>query len=317
MEDARAVGGYAAAVVGGGSVPVGVRRYEAGERHAVWAVTFADGSMVVVRVGGGCEAASREAAVLRVVPGRGLAPRVLDVRCSSEWFGDDVPVMCVSHVEGEARDLSAVGSDGLEALGRVVAEVHAAPTGELASWFPGPSSLGEYRVAYEELVEAKLGWARPPLARELRDRLHEAWRRMDRSTASSDGEGGGLVLTHGDLGPGNILWPPRQRPVLIDWEYARLADPADDIAYLFGQHDLTPSQRAAFWRGYEPDAAPDAVVERVRRWEPLNLLGSTLWWIERATRSLEAGDTGAAAAVRYRDEAVRRLERVERLQRRT
>lgn len=53
----------------------------------------------------------------------------------------------------------------------------------------------------------------------------------------------GLVLLHGDVAPGNVLWNPR--PCLIDWEYARLGDPADEMAYTFDQNALTPSQRQA------------------------------------------------------------------------
>ena len=50
-----------------------------------------------------------------------------------------------------------------------------------------------------------------------------------------------LALLHGDIGPGNVLWGPD--PVLIDWEYTRLGDPADEIAYLFDQNALTEPQR--------------------------------------------------------------------------
>lgn len=79
-----------------------------------------------------------------------------------------------------------------------------------------------------------------------------------------------LVLHHGDLGPGNILWPG---PVLIDWEYTRLGDAADEIAYVFDQNGLTPLQRDAFWRGYRPT---ESVPGRVPWWEPVTLLGSAL-----------------------------------------
>ena len=57
-----------------------------------------------------------------------------------------------------------------------------------------------------------------------------------------------LALLHGDIASGNILWSPD--PGLIDWEYTRLGDPADEIAYLFDQNGLTPPRRQAFWRGY-------------------------------------------------------------------
>jgi aminoglycoside phosphotransferase (APT) family kinase protein len=45
-----------------------------------------------------------------------------------------------------------------------------------------------------------------------------------------------LALPYGDIGPGNVLWG--REPALIDWEYTRLGDPADEIAYLFDQNAL-------------------------------------------------------------------------------
>lgn len=57
-----------------------------------------------------------------------------------------------------------------------------------------------------------------------------------------------LSLLHGDIAPGNALWG--REPALIDWEYTRLGDPADEIAYLFDQHALAEPQRQAFWDEY-------------------------------------------------------------------
>jgi thiamine kinase-like enzyme len=129
------------------------------------------------------------------------------------------------------------------------------------------------------------------------------------------------VLLHGDPGAGNIIWTPQ--PVLIDWEYARLGDPADEIAYIFGQHGLAASQREAFWRGYRTRPDPrrhlEHVVDRVRSWEPLTLLGSALWWLERWSRRADADATGdvdpsaAKAPTYYLDHATRRLNRLEEL----
>ena len=44
-------------------------------------------------------------------------------------------------------------------------------------------------------------------------------------------------------------------PVLIDWEYARLGDPADEIAYLFDQNGLSPGHRGHFGEGTERASA--------------------------------------------------------------
>jgi thiamine kinase-like enzyme len=130
-----------------------------------------------------------------------------------------------------------------------------------------------------------------------------------------------LALLHGDPAPGNIVWGPN--PVLIDWEYARLGDPADEIAYLYDQNGLDTRQRTAFWRGYQRSAGTAAGLEhlatRIVWWEPVTLLGSTLWWVERWVRrigSCDAGTIDAGAPKEpeyYFDHIVGRLDRLNRL----
>jgi thiamine kinase-like enzyme len=134
--------------------------------------------------------------------------------------------------------------------------------------------------------------------------------------AESFGTEDRLVLLHGDIGSGTILWS--EQPVLIDWEYARLGDPADEVAYIFGQHGLAAAQREAFWYGYRgatKHLSLEHVVERVRWWEPVTLLGSVLWWLERWSRRADADAAGhldpSAAKPQnyYLNHALRRLER--------
>jgi thiamine kinase-like enzyme len=142
----------------------------------------------------------------------------------------------------------------------------------------------------------------------------EAWR--DAEGFRSDES---LALLHGDIGPGNILWG--RDPVLIDWEYARLGDAADEIAYTFDQNRLTAPQREAFWRGYrEGTSSPSRlahVTDRVSWWEPVTLLGSTLWWVERWVRRTDADAAGVVDPVVPREQAyystqlLRRLDRLD------
>ncbi len=54
-----------------------------------------------------------------------------------------------------------------------------------------------------------------------------------------DGLAARVVLNHGDLQVGNMLGP---EPVLIDWEYAQLADPTYDIACLLTYYPPLESQ---------------------------------------------------------------------------
>src|SRR5205807_5286964 len=125
-------------------------------------------------------------------------------------------------------------------------------------------------------------WIRDPLPAATQDQLHVAAESVRHLlVAPREAEmfrsEEPLALLHGDIGPGNILWGPD--PVLIDWEFARVGDPADEVAYLFDQNGLTQTQRDAFWHGYAgaEDVQPQAshLRARVDWWERVTLLGST------------------------------------------
>jgi thiamine kinase-like enzyme len=183
-----------------------------------------------------------------------------------------------------------------------------------------------YAEARLESIISTLVWARDPLSaatqsrlRNVADSVQISWERARDDQSFSTGAA--LVLLHGDPGPGNILWGPG--PVLIDWEYARLGDPADEIAYLLDQNDLSPEQREAFWRGYREGVSTQAplahVTDRVNWWEPVTLLGSALWWVERWVRRASADAAGTVdpevqrGPGYYADQAIERLDRLERL----
>jgi thiamine kinase-like enzyme len=171
-----------------------------------------------------------------------------------------------------------------------------------------------------------LAWVRAPLPVLIRDRLEgaagslgrcwEVWRDAECFTTGET-----LALLHGDIGPGNVLWIPD--PAMIDWEYTRMGDPADEIAYLFDQNGLTAPRRAAFWRGYRQGKRSQVdlvhVVHRVDWWERLTLFGSTLWWVERWVRRTEADATGAVdpnvprGQAYYFDHVTVRLDRLNQL----
>ncbi len=321
---------YAGEVVGGGLGAIGsVARFGGGDRHAVFRVSRTAGcegpAELVVRVStltGAAEreAVTREAAVLGALEGSG-APRLLDVRCDGHWF--DAPVMCTEFIAGDHRELGSASGSELEALGAVVGSVHARPVGDLAGQLRGPRTAAGYLDQWGELVAGYLPKLRQPLPGQVGpgvERAVPAVRRiLDGPLRGAWADAGeGLVLLHGDITPGNVLWA--DRPVLIDWEYARLGDPADDVAYIFGQHGLGGAQRRAFWSGYRRwvrQPALDRIAGRVRLWEPVILLGSALWWLERWSVRAGVDDLGGAdpavpkAQGYYLEQAVGRLERFE------
>lgn len=233
-------------------------------------------------------------------------------------------------VSGREMDLSAARPEDLEQLGSVVAWVHDRPTSELVDGPPTPASIVSYAQDRLRSIMATADWIRDPLPAPIQADLQRSANtvhamlqgQLDTRTFSPSQT---LALLHGDIGPGNVLWGPE--PVLIDWEYARLGDPADEIAYTFDQNDLNTAQREAFWRGYRGDASGDRaladIVDRVSWWEPLTLLGSTLWWVQRSVRRFHAD---AARTIDpevsrepdyYLDHVLRRLDRLRSLLQRT
>jgi aminoglycoside phosphotransferase (APT) family kinase protein len=327
-----AVRGYASAALGCSPDRItAVTQFEGGNRHGVYRVSYLDalGSSenAVIRVSytadpAECVQAEREAAVLTEVGGR-AAPLLYDFRLTSPWF--DAPAMCMQFVPGLPQDLTSAGTAEIARLGSIVGWVHARPAEDLVQVLSTSGSIESYAEDRLQSILSGLAWVREPLPASIRARLNAAAdvlaRGLDaRRNADSFRTSRSLVLLHGDPAEENILWAPD--PVLIDWEYARLGDPADEIAYLFDQNGLTAQQREAFWRGYgDGNGVPQLsdVVDRVSWWEPAALLGSTLWWVERWVRRSDAEAAGVAdpAVSRerdyYFDRLISRLDRLDSL----
>ena len=311
---------------------VTVHRFEDGNRHHVYGATYLDAAGVaadlVVRVSLGDddaerEQAEREAMVLELLAGVG-APRLIDLRLTNPWFA--APVLSMQLVRGRSIELRSVASADIERLGSVVASVHAQPVDDLTRCLAPTGSILSYADGRLQHILHGLPWARAPLPASQRDRLRHAadviqrdWTaRRDTESFRSDEK---PALLHGDIAFGNVLWGPD--PVLIDWEYARLGDPADEIAYLIDQNVLDAEPRDAFWRGYRAPVSRAGsladIMERTTWWAPLTLLGSTLWWVERFVRSTDAQHEGGhdpalpKAPGYYLEHALTRLDRLEHL----
>jgi aminoglycoside phosphotransferase (APT) family kinase protein len=324
--EAGHVRAYACAVAGcPPDCAVSVARFEGGNRHQVYRVSHGDPAGAsrdtVVRVATGSDPeeqaqAALEAAVLERLDGVG-APRLYDFRTESAWF--ETPAMCMEFIDGQSRVLLSAAPADVERLGAVVASVHNLPPHDLHAWLPGPATIADYVDTSLELHASYLPKLREPMPAGVRARVDRAFTWVAATAGAArraEGAGDRLVLLHGDVGPGNILWAPE--PVLIDWEYARLGDPADEIAYIFGQHGLGPRQRAAFWVGYQLTSDHpriEQLIDRTAWWEPVALLGSAMWWLERWSRRADADAAGAQDASTpkperfYLDEALRRLDR--------
>ena len=332
-----AVRGYASETVGCASDRItAVTRFEDGNRHAVHRVSYLDAAGatrdVVVRVSYGGDAADRaqaerEAAVLEMLRGM-AAPFLYDFRSTSRWF--DTPAMCMKFIPGGPRELNSASPMEIGRLASIVAWVHELPAGILVESLAGTGNLASYAQGRLQSILSTLAWVRDPLPAALQARLMHAadsiatsWKAWQGAPSFRTGES--LALLHGDIALGNVLWGPD--PVLIDWEYTRLGDPADEIAYLFDQNALTEPQRQAFWDGYRQSVSSQLrlahVIARIEWWEPVTLLGSALWWVERWVRRTELDAVGAVdpAVPRepdyYLDHVTGRLVRLEKLVERT
>jgi len=81
------------------------------------------------------------------------------------------------------------------------------------------------------------------------------------------------VLCHGDVGPGNYLFEGQRVTALLDWEFAHLGDPMDDIAWLTvrGHHITRFGDATAELGHYEDVSGTKIDADRVRWYQALVL----------------------------------------------
>lgn len=193
-------------------------------------------------------------------------------------------------IPGRPRSLARLDAGRALALGRVLAAVHgrrATATAALPGWRSRATGLPGYARgrARDAAARAATPGERHLVARAASGALAAAARapRTPRPFA----------LLHGDLVQDNVVWPADGGdPVLVDWEFWRMGDPAEDLAYLLALNQVAPPVRAHVCRGYGAD---DALMGRVRLWTPLVLVDAALWLREH-------GDPAAGALLdRARD----------------
>jgi len=196
----------------------------------------------------------REAAVYRALEGSGLpVPRLY---AATPTLG----AMAVERLSGAAHESGAVLREllvQLAALHNLQVERLAPPgfartaAAELELW----QGIARQKLADpDELVELAFAI--------LRDRF--------------PGEPERYVLCHGDFGEGNFLVDGGRVSALLDWEFAHIGDPHDDLAWLtvralmFG-HDLTGFD-AAVRADYAPAALVALSPARLRYWQAVTVL---------------------------------------------
>lgn len=205
-------------------------------------------------------AVAREAKALAALGG---VPGVPDL------LGYSPGTMRMERLAGAPRPLNTVSPRGLHALGarlRVVHRAVASPLAGLPTWqaaAPSAAALSRGRcwdalaLAAQVGIEARL--EPPPVCDPP------------------------FALIHGDLVTGNIVWNG-ETPGIVDWEFWRFGDPAEDLAYLLGVNGLDGERRAAVLAGY----GGSTVRARVAGWEPVVTLEAAAWWVREGRPDLAA-----------------------------
>jgi thiamine kinase len=153
----------------------------------------------------------REVACHRAAATAGVAPAVLDAAPDGSWI-------LIDYVEGgmwTPRRLQA--PEGLRTLSICLQRLHAiTPPKGLAAFDPVSIANGQTQAIIER---------DPAAAAQVTALVARTWQlAMDCAAFAVT-----PVTTHGDLNASNLIGPV---PMLVDWEYAQLADPVYDLACL-------------------------------------------------------------------------------------
>ena len=179
-----------------------------------------------------------EADALRTLGGWRGVPPLLDSA------GD---TLTTTDVGGAPTPFPALSGTDLRELGALLRELHTLPV-------PPPMTPWTYRTARLSEIHAR------PAGRALAARPAPA-------------PAPRLCRIHGDLVAENVVWTPG--PVLVDWEFSRIGDPAEDLAYLLAVNGASPDARRALMGGYRDDD----IANRVRRWTPHLAAEAIDWWL--------------------------------------
>lgn len=240
-----------------GAMPVASRQLPGATSSSVWALDFADGAQLVLRVHTNDawlaeepDLATREAVALRALAGSSVvAPSLIAVDESGELCGR--PAVLMSKLPGESDPRLA--SARLRSLADALPALHAQP-------IPG----GMQVFAPYQLPEARSipTWTTIP----------EVWRAAIDACASPP-PSGPLSFVHRDYHPGNVLFSGSRRTGIVDWVNACAGPPEIDIAHcrlnLALRHGIAVADEFA---AMASAAAIDADPRRQAYWEMVDCL---------------------------------------------
>jgi aminoglycoside phosphotransferase (APT) family kinase protein len=153
----------------------------------------------------------REVACHRAAAGAGVAPAVLDTAPDGSWI-------LMDYVEGGMWSAPRLQTpEGLRTLGACLQRLHATKVPTEFAVFDPVSIATEHSQAILD---------RDPASAAEINALVAQTRQLALDCAAF---GITPVTTHGDLDASNVIGP---LPMLVDWEYAQVADPVYDLACL-------------------------------------------------------------------------------------
>jgi aminoglycoside phosphotransferase (APT) family kinase protein len=199
-------------------------------------------------------ALAREAAALERLAGAPWAPALVEHRPGR---------LVTTRLPGAPRPAAALTPGDARRLGAVLAALHVRGTsasGGLWWWARPAHDLAGYRRGRVRDAEAALaGTPGAGLA------------------AAAEGPDPGdapFRMAHGDLVLANVVWGP-DGPGLVDWEFWRWGDPAEDLAYAIACNGLDAAQAAALLDGY----GDPATAARVAGWVPVVAADAAGWYL--------------------------------------
>jgi aminoglycoside phosphotransferase (APT) family kinase protein len=222
------------------------RRLGGSRGAAVWEIATPAGPRAVKVAARG--RTSREARALAAVSGVGVAPRLVA-------SGDGLLV--TERIDGEVRPAVDWSIVDARAVGALLRRLHDA--GVPVSAVSGGAADG-VAIRAEEL-QSRVDIADRPLAAQA-------------IAAMTSPVTAPAVVLHGDPWSGNVVWGD-DGPLLVDWEFARIGEPAEDLAYLAAMDTLAPTALAALLAGYGADAA---TADRVAALRPFMALWCADWY---------------------------------------
>lgn len=196
------------------------------------------------------------------------------------------------YVPGAPHDFQDLNDDQLRALGDSLACIHETTQPGFTPWPDqtlrrgNRAGLLRFRTgslkSYDSYADAAGGRVHPELPA-LMARLSA------RNVTDPSWSLRAFSRLHGDLSRGNILWQD-DVPAFIDWEYSRVGDPAEDLAYLLTEQDVDVDAAASLQQAYlEAGGAPDVML-RVPTYTLFTAVDSVLWWSDYArTHHADAG----------------------------